>query len=180
MTERKRDLCLGGEQSWKGLLIEGCLRTVKGWQFGIIMVICLRPRTPRSTLNECSMCGESTRAVLTFITVWKPFAHSYLLIVSVCSKDTVVGVGLLLWRPCCVMSPLLRVADIEFWLVREAACWLKVNGGAAWTWASCMLLCNWLIKKNQLQLWAKQSHTTGPISRHWDILRRDIAVISTT
>lgn len=33
---------------------------------------------PQSTFNECSMCGESTRAALTFITVWKTFPHSFL------------------------------------------------------------------------------------------------------
>lgn len=83
-------------------------------------------QTPRSTFNECDMCGVSklARADWTFIAAWKTSARSFLLIlffmVSVYRKDVVqrmrwwVSSCLTpLWRQCHWMSLWLSVTDIE-------------------------------------------------------------------
>lgn len=49
-----------GEKSCTGALIEGCFKAVRGWQFGIIMVICLRGRHPDRLLMSatCAVCPK--------------------------------------------------------------------------------------------------------------------------
>lgn len=127
--EEQRSLFALGEKSWKRVLIEGCFKTVKGWQFGIIMVICLRGSTRRWTFNECSMCSESTRADLTFLTAWKslpPFlVFPWFSFHCLGLQEGCLLVWLLLWRPCRVTTLLLCVTAIEVPLVQEVACWLK-------------------------------------------------------
>lgn len=55
MTERRREIFVWrGWKSQKGALIEGCFKAVKGWPFGIIMVICLRGGHPDRLLMSAA------------------------------------------------------------------------------------------------------------------------------
>lgn len=73
--EVERELCLGLGMLQR-CLIEGCFNAVGGWQVGIIIAICLRSRHPDWLLMAAAcVVLPSTRVNLTFITVWKTFAH---------------------------------------------------------------------------------------------------------
>lgn len=75
--EVERELCLGLSMLQR-CLIEGCFNAVGGCQVGIIIAICLRSRHP-DWLLMAAACAvlQSTRVNLTFITVWKTFAHLF-------------------------------------------------------------------------------------------------------
>lgn len=58
-------------------LIEGCFNA-GGWQVGIIIAICLRSRHPDWLLIDAAcVVFPSALVILTFITVWKTFAHLF-------------------------------------------------------------------------------------------------------
>lgn len=117
-------------------------------------------QTPRSTFNECGMCGvsELAWADLTFITVWKTSARSFLLIffshrlgLQERRGTTNLAVGVFWsgflrdatvteWVSCCV--PLI----LDFDSSRKLPVgWKWMN--AASRWASCLMLHYWPFKK---------------------------------
>lgn len=74
--EVERELCLG-LCVLQCCLIEGCFNA-GGWQVGIIIAICLHSRHPDWLLMAAAcVVFPSALVILTFITVWKTFAHLF-------------------------------------------------------------------------------------------------------